>query len=637
MKLPLHQITDENIFTLLSFYELIKEKSEKCLLNISKFSKFTNSYHTNIKNIFIDDEDLINSENKSEINEKNANNNFEDIFYEDIVMQNNKTVKKKIDISPLKRNISKINKLFNNYTDCIELFIKSIDNMLLYINQTIEKTKTKINDIKNNYSIEKQNFVTKYSEFEELNKNLCLRYFEQEKNLVQYIIKIKSLKINEKEKDADENEINLKIYNTKIYQKEVEDRFKKLDKFGKIFNESYEKNMKELKEIICGFFKEFEDQINNILVLYKKSFLSKMDELLMDNNIFKIYELKFLEIITGNLINIDKKLFDINFDEYKIKILNKNNKNDKEIDEQTKSIFNTIKNANKKLDDKDIFYIVKKMYNFKYINKKDYIIDIQKEIISMNEKIDKLFFYAKYKKEKNSNKKSGLNENNDKKNNININSNNEKEDDDFNILIKNEPTEAEIDYICKLMNRKEYSQHFLLRLNNFRAFCSIDMPINIYDCILRIFIEISKYLVQEKQTDLGKKIVLDFMEIRSLFILSQTFFCLKDGKKCYLQAGLKSIKLFNNVELWENLLDYNITEEMDKRTKKMKKTFDEKQYIEKASQICVMQILPYLSSFRGFGVDQEKCEEIANFFINKYHLKEEEKAIIFKTINHTED
>ena len=120
MKLPLHQITDENIFTLLSFYELIKEKSEKCLLNISKFSKFTNSYHTNIKNIFIEDEDLINSENKSEINEKNSNNNFEDIFYEDIVMQNNKTVKKKIDISPLKRNISKINKLFNNYTDCIE-------------------------------------------------------------------------------------------------------------------------------------------------------------------------------------------------------------------------------------------------------------------------------------------------------------------------------------------------------------------------------------------------------------------------------------------------------------------------------------------------------------------------------------
>ena len=187
------------------------------------------------------------------------------------------------------------------------------------------------------------------------------------------------------------------------------------------------------------------------------------------------------------------------------------------------------------------------------------------------------------------------------------------------------------------MNKKEYSQHFLLRLNNFRAFCSIDMPINIYNYTLRIFIEITKYLVEEKQTDLGKKIVLDFMEIRSLFILSQTFFCLKDGKKCYLQAGLKNIKLFNNVELWENLLDYNITEEMDKRTKKMKKTFDEKQYIEKASQICVMQILPYLSSFRGFGVDQEKCEEIANFFINKYHLKEEEKAIIFKTINHTED
>ena len=38
MKNSLQQVTEENIFTLLSFYEFIKEKSKKCILDISKFN-----------------------------------------------------------------------------------------------------------------------------------------------------------------------------------------------------------------------------------------------------------------------------------------------------------------------------------------------------------------------------------------------------------------------------------------------------------------------------------------------------------------------------------------------------------------------------------------------------------------------
>ena len=86
-------------------------------------------------------------------------------------MQNNKNIRKKMNIFPIMENISKINKLFINFVECIELFTKSIDNLLLFVNQTIEKNKTKINDIKNNYSLEKQNFLQKFTEFEKLNKN----------------------------------------------------------------------------------------------------------------------------------------------------------------------------------------------------------------------------------------------------------------------------------------------------------------------------------------------------------------------------------------------------------------------------------------------------------------------------------
>jgi hypothetical protein len=52
-----------------------------------------------------------------------------------------------------------------------------------------------------------------------------MKYFEQEKNLVQYALKIKSLE--EEEKESKENDINLKIFDSMKYQVEIEQHFKK--------------------------------------------------------------------------------------------------------------------------------------------------------------------------------------------------------------------------------------------------------------------------------------------------------------------------------------------------------------------------------------------------------------------------
>ena len=236
MKTKLYELTEENIYTLLSYYELIKEKSEKYYSNITKFNKLTSNYCTSIKNIFNIDEEYLDSDNNInyEINQTNQTKKFGNTLYVDIVISNNKTIRKKMDISPIENNLTKINKLFKNYINCLGLFIKSTDNLLLSINQNIEKTKRKINNLKNNYSLKKQNFFQKYSEYEELNKKLNMKYFEQEKNLVQYALKIKSLE--EEEKESNENDINLKIFDSMKYQVEIEQHFKKLGKFGKNFN-----------------------------------------------------------------------------------------------------------------------------------------------------------------------------------------------------------------------------------------------------------------------------------------------------------------------------------------------------------------------------------------------------------------
>ena len=636
MNSQLYQLSEENIYTLLSYYELIKEKSEHYQTRISKFNKMTNTYFNNIKNIFIDEEgsndkkEKINSENnKIDLTKKLGNS-----VLINIAISKDNIVKKKIDISPIEFNVQKINKLFHNYNTCIDLFIKCTENLYSGLNQNLEKTKTRINEIQNNYSLEKLNFLQKYSEFEELNKKLHSKYFEQEKNLVQYIIKTQSLKTKENEQvqNKEENELNLGIFNNKKIEKETEKQFHNFSKFGKSFNDSYDIVNKEIQDVIETFFKEFELQINNSLILYKKSFFTPINQLSSERDILTPKESEFNDILIKNIKNIDSKLNEINFDEYKIKVLNKKIFENIDGDENAKILVNLLKNANKTMNESDIYLVAKKMYNFKYVNKKDYILDIEKEIINLNEKINKLFFYAKLKKENNWNLIYGINKSEDKSNNQG--SNNDGDIFEENILVKSDVKDEDVDYICKLMKKKVYSNHFLVKLNNFRAMgSSLKMPETIYNYVIRIILEISKYqLVEEKQTDSGQGKIIDFETIRYIFILAQTFYYLKDDKKIYLQQGLKNIQTFHLVDIWIEVIENNMKEDIDKKQKKMKNKLDEKEYHEIAKNLCFIQLLPYINGLIGFGVDKKALNEIVSFFVDKYQIKEEEQTIIKQTI-----
>ena len=639
MKTQLYEIAEENFNTLIPYYELIKEKTEKYYAKISKFNKITGNYCNNVKNIFSNEEVFFDNDNLNirDVNKINYEKNLESNIYVNIVISNNKTFRKKINISPIENNIDKIHKIIESYVNSIELLIKSINNLLLCINQNLEKTKLKINDIKNNYSLEKQNYFQKYDEFEELNKKLNLKYFEQEKNLVQYALKMHSLKTkeNEKDKQKDENDLNLKIFEAKKFQLDIEKHFKNLGNFGQTFKDSYEKNIKETKDVIEDFYKEFEIQINNFLILYKKSFLTSINELITEKNIFQLKETEFKDILINNIKSVSPELSEINFEEYKMKILNKKILEENDGDENTKILANLIKNSNKKLDDKDIFLIVKKMYNnFKYVYKKDYIIEIEKEMLNLNEKLDKLFNYIRYKKNNDWNLIYAINKNKEKANNLNQNLNNENEGDIFeeDIIVKNEPSDSDFDYICQLMSKKEYRNHFLSRLNKFRTFGCLEMPEKIYNSVIKIVQEISKYLVEEVQTNGEKEMVIDYIRTRFIFILSQTFYYLKNGEKVYLQNGLKGIQIFHSVDFWEKVLYFNIKEELDNLAKKQNKKFTEKEFLENGSQICLMQILPYVNSLNGFGMDKEKIKEISNFFVKEFQLSDENKEILFKSV-----
>ena len=628
MDTSLYKLSEENIETLLHFFNLIKEKSEKYYSFLTKFNKTTKAYCQEIKSIFgneiifIDDTENIKKENAQNLKKRGPCNIKISIDINESI-----TKVKKIDISPIEYNIERINKLFKNYYECLELFTRSLENQMNSLYQNIEKTKVKINEIKNNYSIDKQTFLQKYSEYDAINKKLYNKYFEQEKYILDFTLKNKPQITKEKE-----TELINKLFDPLKNEKELKTKFKKLENFGKIFNDSYEKNSKELKEIVKMFYNQFETLITHIFIFYGKSFLIQIKDFTTDKNNMKTKEKDFDEKLNHSMKKIEAKSYEFNLDDYKVKTIKINSMNENNITEGDKILINMVKNSHKKIDEKDIFFIVKKMYNFQNINKTEYIIDIEKEKLNLNERLNKLFNFAYM---------SNIKKNSDKINDINSNSNSENKGATFeeNTINKkeSEPTQEDLDYICKLMNRKEYRDFLLTKLNNYRAVGSLIMPENIYNYFVQIFLEIIKYIIDEKQTDTGNGSNIDYITARYIFILSQTFYYKKDGKKIYLQNGLRNQKIFQSAEFWINLLQNNMKMELEKLSKNREKPMMESDIQEKGNEICLMQILPYLSGFTGFGMSKEEINRISDFFIKEYKLNEEAQKIIFESIQNYEN
>ena len=628
MDTSLYKLSEENIETLLHFFNLIKEKSEKYYSFLTKFNKTTKAYCQEIKSIFgneiifIDDTENIKKENAQNLKKRGPCNIKISIDINESI-----TKVKKIDISPIEYNIERINKLFKNYYECLELFTRSLENQMNSLYQNIEKTKAKINEIKNNYSIDKQTFLQKYSEYDAINKKLYNKYFEQEKYILDFTLKNKPQITKEKE-----TELINKLFDPLKNEKELKTKFKKLENFGKIFNDSYEKNSKELKEIVKMFYNQFETLITHIFIFYGKSFLIQIKDFTTDKNNMKTKEKDFDEKLNHSMKKIEAKSYEFNLDDYKVKTIKINSMNENNITEGDKILINMVKNSHKKIDEKDIFFIVKKMYNFQNINKTEYIIDIEKEKLNLNERLNKLFNFAYM---------SNIKKNSDKINDINSNSNSENKGATFeeNTINKkeSEPTQEDLDYICKLMNRKEYRDFLLTKLNNYRAVGSLIMPENIYNYFVQIFLEIIKYIIDEKQTDTGNGSNIDYITARYIFILSQTFYYKKDGKKIYLQNGLRNQKIFQSAEFWINLLQNNMKMELEKLSKNREKPMMESDIQEKGNEICLMQILPYLSGFTGFGMSKEEINRISDFFIKEYKLNEEAQKIIFESIQNYEN
>ena len=67
METNLYKISQENFYTLLAYYRIIKKESKKYYDYIMKYKEFTKDYYLNLKQLFSEEENIFNLQ--SELNE----------------------------------------------------------------------------------------------------------------------------------------------------------------------------------------------------------------------------------------------------------------------------------------------------------------------------------------------------------------------------------------------------------------------------------------------------------------------------------------------------------------------------------------------------------------------------------------
>ena len=637
MESNLYKILQENFETLLKYYE-IENKNIKTHYNyLIKYKEYTKEYCLKVREIFKEEINDFNYGDNEQIeinlglNDPNAVNNksnkskrndFNQIF--------NKTIK----ITPIKNRIKKFNNFIKDFNNYLEIFIESIQIPISNLNQYIEESEKEINSIKNFNEEQKINFNSKYLEYNSLNKELKKLHREAEGKLVDFCKEKKKQKNKKLNIEKLESNLDKSLSLLSDNESNILEKFKSLDNFGKVFNDSTNEKINNIKNLILNLYNNYIIFINNFFSFFQKSFLSPLIQIKkcnFDNKNEINIKNELEEIIVSYMKNIKENDAKIDLNEYTIKVIENNIFDQDEIFEENKLInsimeefsFEVLQNENENImDDEELFFIAKTMYEkFRLINRNLYILDTEKMKFKLKKTIDKLTSY-------NDNKKKQIVKN------IWLILDDDNEDENNGKL-----TKEEIDNFCKFMNEKSYRKYFLLNLNNFRASGAYEMPIEIFNYILQIFIKISKYLYIEKKEKDKEEIFIDKEASKLVIILSQTFYCKKDGKKFYIQKGLKNEALFHKLDFWKKIIKASIEDELNHYPNnelgnsnhselEKKKKEDQRQ-----KTMCFAQLASNISAMSGFGLNKEEIKSIILPLSDEYQVTQENKDILFALLD----
>ena len=624
-----YKISQENLDINLKYFYAINKTikyNQQCL---SKFKKCTNDYSENISQILKEGENFL--------------NDYEIIDSDYIALESNDT-KNNFFLLSIDKSTERLNSFFVELIKHLNVFIRELDLHIKGIEQYIKISKDEIKSIKENYQNQKDIFLSRYLEYQKLNEELKNKYSEGEKKLIEFC--------HERRLDGItyDNNIKISFANLVEEQNQIIDKYNLLGDFENIFLDSANEKIKSIQDFSVSLISKYLSISKSLKVIFKETILLPMTKLIEEtinnkqdeeleeklkkdltslfdsylnnideNNIKLKLDLYNVKVLENNNIDINENL-NINVDEKKVKNnkVKKKEKKHEKTDDKNKFINNS--NEILTLTEEEIYFIVNNMYQeYKLINRDKYDLDIEEKKLEIKRIIIKLLSYS----EKNETNKIE-------------NKNNEIQSEDSSNNEKNEVTNEEIDYLCKEMEYEEYRKYFLIKINNFRAKGYLDMPNKIFNYLSKIFSEIAKHLISNKENDENNFFIKDFICSRLVIILSQTFYTTKNEKKVFLSEEIKKEKVFQIPEFWKELINEMIIRECNSvfENKKELNIIDDENRTKKIKdEIYFAQIIPFIGSMTGFGISKEEIKNIMLFFIKEFGISEKNSKIILDTID----
>ena len=624
-----YKISQENLDINLKYFYAINKTikyNQQCL---SKFKKCTNDYSENISQILKEGENFL--------------NDYEIIDSDYIALESNDT-KNNFFLLSIDKSTERLNSFFVELIKHLNVFIRELDLHIKGIEQYIKISKDEIKTIKENYQNQKDIFLSRYLEYQKLNEELKNKYSEGEKKLIEFC--------HERRLDGItyDNNIKISFANLVEEQNQIIDKYNLLGDFENIFLDSANEKIKSIQDFSVSLISKYLSISKSLKVIFKETILLPMTKLIeetinskQDEELEEKLKKDLTSLFDSYLNNIDEKNIKLKLDLYNVKVLENNNidinenlninvdekkvKNNKvkkkeKKHEKTDDKNKFINNSNEilTLTEEEIYFIVNNMYQeYKLINRDKYDLDIEEKKLEIKRIIIKLLSYS----EKNETNKIE-------------NKNNEIQSEDSSNNEKNEVTNEEIDYLCKEMEYEEYRKYFLIKINNFRAKGYLDMPNKIFNYLSKIFSEIAKHLISNKENDENNFFIKDFICSRLVIILSQTFYTTKNEKKVFLSEEIKKEKVFQIPEFWKELINEMIIRECNNvfENKKELNIIDDENRTKKIKdEIYFAQIIPFIGSMTGFGISKEEIKNIMLFFIKEFGISEKNSKIILDTID----
>ena len=642
MESDLYKIQQQNFLTILTYYNKTKEKAENYYFFIDNYKQYTKEYLSKIKNIFsvyspslyeeaynLDEEEM-NDDNLEDSEEDDLNTN-KSIFDLDISPNDNKNQNKiiissinnnnsfikngtlntnniKVDLSPIFKLTNVIFKQIKNQINGLNSFLKGIDASTKNFKKIVDNSKKDINDLKNNYLEIKQDLFQNISTYKKNNDELLNCYVKIEDKITQFSFLKNNEEIYKNNKNVlnidiqnIENDLNLKIIDLKKKENEFLQKENEKNNYAINFEKKSEISLQGIKDNTLLIIKNLQESIEKFLSYFINCYYMNYKDL--SGEIKNIQEMKsdveYEKIIKQDLKDINDEIIadfkkKYNPIQYNINILNNKKINQKLYEKLIKNGYD-VKPENLELNENDIYFVVKKMYNFSLVNKENYDIEKEKKKLFIINILNLMLIIKKDQKK----------------------------------YIDNNPklSEEKLSKLYTLLTSDiDYRIAFLEKLGNKRAEAVLEFSNHSYDIITKIFLIITDTLLKEKNNDI----------IIQILILSQTFYKVENNEKIYICHNICKHEIFQKDDFWIDYLKEIIIKEIEKRERNEKnigKELDENDIITRNNEIVFAQLITMSECMKNFELTTEKIINLITPIFDIYKITQDTKDSILNYIN----